>query len=1688
MPDPGESSRPAAPRRRRRRILIVAGAVLLVLVVLVALVPTIAGSMAPRRVEAAINKSINGKATVDGASFSWFGGQRIGPVTIADAHGNQVAVVTLEAERGLLGLARAGLGWGPMNLGVARVSGEATLYRYADGAAAPEPPKPGTPPRQPPPAAEPVSLPRGLTATLILDNLDLRVVDVEQVKAGAPAAVARVPALKGTVSITDATAAAADVGGELFYGPRPDSPSRPGGRVAIVATADSLTDSAGRLTPDLARVDAKVVATDAAVVIADSLARMEGRLVEGLGDRMRATVTVNGTMANADAAITAAAPGLDADIALKSTDGVLTAPRPGTVRLAGDAIVPLVPGLRETLEKSDRVRLERAPEVRLVLDRLRLGLPTGGGSLDLRGAEVGMALQTAEAAGQVAVPGPGGEPGALRPFTVAPASLRLDSADLTREVTLKGGTSATLAGQPAGTLDVDMAAGQPLDASGGVRAGVAERLRGRAALTGVATAIAQPFAEAAGVDLARDVGPQLDLSLVAAQPEAGGPSRITAQVASENINGAAALLVDPRTIRTAPEGVDLRIGTIGPIATRALRDAGVTVESGGSVALTASDAAVDLDRLRAAGGGTDLRAFSGVVRVQAGQMAGRLARAGEPVRTWQLAPLNATINARDLASGASVKASTSATLDGEPAVTIGVDLAATGLVGPGGAPAAGLPAINGRVAVSGVSTRIAQPWVEAAGLDLPAGVGPKMDVVLTAASRGGATGAAGGFPETDLDLSIRSAGVSGTAPLTLAGRTVRARGQTELSIRSPGTLAGGAARQRGLALSEGGSIRATTRDLAIEFDRDWRPVLGRSVADVELTVGGFSIGPAAEPAEAGAPAPAPAAPVALNQMTAAAKLAPGRDPSVSFRGSASHGGAAFFSQGEMAFPGLIGDGGALTPGTVRPVGSIEINNLPTTLATLVAPSRPAAPGERAGLDLARLLRDAAGPTMSVTLNSRPPRGGDAAARDIDLRVQSPGVNGQAAATVNGTSLAVQTVDFRARVSPELAATLIDAAGPGLASRPALAGPAMVTLSVSPVTIPLKGVAPDFTGAGDALLRVGLEGLTQVSNVVVAGDGGQPRDIGPIGLRDILLTASVPMGSLAKDGPAKPAEARLTGAILGADQRPVAAVEGGGRVVLAAGGPAGNLDATLKLNIQDAGWFDTFMGDPGLVSGAVGPTAELNSAATVEFTPGSFAYSRVVLSSSLNSPRMATMQGLKAAVTPGSVALQAPMVLSWAIDPAWANRYLRPSDPRQGGDILRLAAPTRATLSVFRLALSTAPGSGLMAPGKFEADAEFAAPRSDITVGPADRAVRTTLQNLRARFAGGREPGTLGFSLSIDDAGGGRGPSGKPAVTAGGGLYGVSDAAGNPTLGQARLTATGAAYAVPTVLVDSLANQQGLLIEAIGPTSNLEFKTQGLSRSAGTFEIAATSPRIDARISGNMQTGTVVLPGTQRLAALKVVTPEFGEMLTAGLPQLATIEKRPEDGPATVSVTDLRAPIDGDWSKLNGTIVLDLAQARLQVSSMFGQLLKLAGQQANSTVGRRLEPIRVVAQNGVLRYDRVTIPLGEFMLQTSGAVDLVNRQVDVVTYVPFGALSDEAAGLLGNDIGRLLGGRLAIDQATMVPIRTTGPFSNTQTKPDLEMFAKEAGRTLLGSPEKVIGGGLQDLLDKLGNGNKKRPDR
>ncbi len=118
----------------------------------------------------------------------------------------------------------------------------------------------------------------------------------------------------------------------------------------------------------------------------------------------------------------------------------------------------------------------------------------------------------------------------------------------------------------------------------------------------------------------------------------------------------------------------------------------------------------------------------------------------------------------------------------------------------------------------------------------------------------------------------------------------------------------------------------------------------------------------------------------------------------------------------------------------------------------------------------------------------------------------------------------------------------------------------------------------------------------------------------------------------------------------------------------------------------------------------------------------------------------------------------------------------------------------------------------------------------------------------------------------------------------------------------------------------------------------------------------------------------------------------------------------------------------------------------------------------------------LVKDGVATYDKVTIPLGEFNLATRGTVDLVQKKLDVITYIPFGALTDEAAGLFNTNLGKIVGGAVpGLEKATMVPFRTKGTFEKQETKPDLELFGKEFLTNL--RPDKAVGNVLEDLLKK-----------
>src|SRR4051812_45537043 len=132
---PEPARRPKRLRRRRtRRILLISALITVVLLAaLFFLAPVIAGRLAPGYAQRAINGSIAGTSQVQGASLSWWGTQRIGPVVITDDKGAEVANLQIELKRGLLALATDFIGSGPPDLGTARVSGSVRIVRDAEG-------------------------------------------------------------------------------------------------------------------------------------------------------------------------------------------------------------------------------------------------------------------------------------------------------------------------------------------------------------------------------------------------------------------------------------------------------------------------------------------------------------------------------------------------------------------------------------------------------------------------------------------------------------------------------------------------------------------------------------------------------------------------------------------------------------------------------------------------------------------------------------------------------------------------------------------------------------------------------------------------------------------------------------------------------------------------------------------------------------------------------------------------------------------------------------------------------------------------------------------------------------------------------------------------------------------------------------------------------------------------------------------------------------------------------------------------------------------------------------------------------------------------------------------------------------------------------------------------------------------
>ena len=287
------------------------------------------------------------------------------------------------------------------------------------------------------------------------------------------------------------------------------------------------------------------------------------------------------------------------------------------------------------------------------------------------------------------------------------------------------------------------------------------------------------------------------------------------------------------------------------------------------------------------------------------------------------------------------------------------------------------------------------------------------------------------------------------------------------------------------------------------------------------------------------------------------------------------------------------------------------------------------------------------------------------------------------------------------------------------------------------------------------------------------------------------------------------------------------------------------------------------------------------------------------------------------------------------------------------------------------------------------------------------------------------------------------------------------------LARFRIAAHGSAHGVPIGIVDALAGQGGLLVEALGARADLSLESSGISLDAGTFVVDLVSPQAPVHFDGEMSKGELRVTKPKGASARFGLGPLTSTRFVGRIVPLVCEVTKPEGAaPASVEVDALSLPLNGDLSKLDGLLRVDLGEINYAV---LPGLKGLFGSQAQKPV--KLPAFAVPIQKGVVRYDKLVLPIGGHEYSFHGSYSLVDGAMQLGTSIPLELLGSKVNSELDKARG-------LIDGKTLVPIEIRGTFS----KPQFSIgkgFLDDVVKKALGG---ALESGLEGLLKK-----KKKPN-
>ena len=268
--------------------------------------------------------------------------------------------------------------------------------------------------------------------------------------------------------------------------------------------------------------------------------------------------------------------------------------------------------------------------------------------------------------------------------------------------------------------------------------------------------------------------------------------------------------------------------------------------------------------------------------------------------------------------------------------------------------------------------------------------------------------------------------------------------------------------------------------------------------------------------------------------------------------------------------------------------------------------------------------------------------------------------------------------------------------------------------------------------------------------------------------------------------------------------------------------------------------------------------------------------------------------------------------------------------------------------------------------------------------------------------------------------------------------------------------------LPTALLDVLAAQDGLLVEALGPRVDVGVQSAGLSLASGAFEAQLRSNQHsvvaycrfeDAKLVVDRLDGVVAQVGLGPLVSQRVV----GKLV----PTLVQIKKAEGAAPVALHVDTLTMPFDANLRNLDAKVRLELGEVQYALLPGLDALFGDGGLKTSA-----LPTIEVQIVKGVARYDRLPVRIGGKEHNFSGSYDLVDGQMKLTAGIPLAALGKK----FNKELESV---RDLVPPETVVPIELSGTWSSPKVR-----IGKKFLDELL---ERAAGKALEDLF-----GGKKKP--